>query len=171
MAALAVLAAVLCLVCFQWRQCRLGDIKVLDERLWYTPKQAADFVEALRKHDASAPFMYATTELTLDVVFPIAYGLLFSILLFRLYEHRGFFSHLYLLALGAAVFDVLENIFVVLLVVSYDGTPMRFAYVAATLTLVKWMLIVATMLAMFVGLFYCCQGIDGHGQQPEQPSG
>ena len=36
-----VLAALLCVADFQWRDARLGGLELLDTRQWYTPEQAA----------------------------------------------------------------------------------------------------------------------------------
>ena len=163
-AILAALAAVLCQVGFRWRLDRLGGINLLDTRQWYTPEQAAALFEALDRLDPNARTVYALTELSLDLVFPIAYGLLFSILLFRFFEDRGL--RLYLLPSGAATVDVLENISIALLSANYDGAPSSFAWMAATLTLLKSGLILATLLALFGGLIHWLTRTARRGPRP-----
>ena len=69
-------------------------------------------------------------------------------LLFRLF--RGG-AALYLLPLALALADALENITVAALALSYDGAPSPMAWLAAVFTLVKTVLIVATLAATCVG--------------------
>ena len=121
---------------------------MLDSRGWYTPEEAAALFDALDRLDASARVVYATTALTIDMVFPASYGLLFAILLFRLF--RGA-APLYLLPLALASADVLENVTVAVLALSHDGAPSQLAWLAAVFTLVKSVLIVATLATICVG--------------------
>ena len=95
---------------------------MLDGRGWYTPAEAAALFDALDRLDADARVVYATTALTVDMVFPASYGLLFAALLFRLF--RGG-APLYLLPLALALADVLENTTVAVLALSYGGSLLR----------------------------------------------
>ena len=70
------LAALLCLSGFEWRDARLGGLELLDTRQWYTPEQAAALFGALDRLDSRARAVYAWTEVSIDMVFPVAYGLL-----------------------------------------------------------------------------------------------
>ncbi len=131
-----------------WRQARLGGLDLLDSRGWYTPEEAAALFDALDGLDAGARVAYATTALTVDMVFPASYGLLFAILLFQLF--RGG-APLYLLPLALALADVMENVTVAVLALSHDGAPSTLAWLAAVFTLIKTVLIVATLAATCVG--------------------
>lgn len=137
-----------CVAGLVWRQARLTGLDLLDSRVWYDPEEAAALFDALDRVDASARAVYATTALTIDMVFPACYGLVFAALLFRLL--RGGWP-LYLLPLILAVSDVLENVTVAALVLSYDGEPSPLAWLAAALTLVKTALIGATLVAVCAG--------------------
>lgn len=137
-----------CVAGLAWRQARLAGLDLLDSRGWYTPEEAAALFDALDQLDASARVVYATTALTIDMVFPASYGLLFAILLFRLF--RGA-TPLYLLPLALASADVLENVTVAALALSHDGAPSQLAWLAAVFTLVKSVLIVATLATICVG--------------------
>ena len=95
--------------------------------------------DALDRHDADARAVYAWTELSLDMAFLAAYGLLFAILLLRQFGSR---VPLYLVPLAAAFADALENITVAALAASYDGMPSPVAWMAATFTLLKSALLV-----------------------------
>lgn len=141
----ALIGAVGCVAGLVWRQARLAGLDLLDGRGWYTPGEAAALFDALDRLDASARVVYATTALTVDMVFPAAYGLLFAVLLIRLFRGR---PPLYLLPLVLAIADVLENISIAVLAVSYNGESSRLAWLATAFTLVKTCLIVATLAAV-----------------------
>lgn len=144
LAALAGVAA--CVAGLVWRQVRLGGLGLLDSRGWYTPQDAAALFDALDRLDANARLVYAATGLTIDMAFPVAYGLLFAIVLVRLFR-----SPLYVLAFALAAADVLENLTVAVLALGHAGSPTPLAWLAAGFTAVKTMLIVATLGAAAVG--------------------
>ena len=142
------LAALLCLAGFEWRDARLGGLELLDTRQWYTPEQAAALFGALDRLDPRARAVYAWTEVSIDMIFPVAYGLLFALLLLRLFgDGRPF----YLLPITGAAADVFENISIAVLASTYDGTPSSWARVAAVFTLLKSGLILATLAAAVGG--------------------
>ncbi len=125
------------------RHHRLGGLELLDGRGWYTPEDAAALFGALDRLDADARLVYAATGLTIDMAFPIAYGLLFAILLFRLSQ-----VPLHLLPIALAVLDILENLTVAALALSYAGSPSPVAWLAGVFTLIKTALVYATLLAV-----------------------
>lgn len=136
-----------CVAGLAWRQSRLAGLDLLDSRGWYTPAEAAALFDALNQLEGSARFVYAITALTIDMVFPASYGLLLAVLLSWLL--RGG-APLHLLPLALASADVLENITVAALAFSYDGAATPLAWLAAVFTLIKTMLIVATLAVVFV---------------------
>ena len=144
----ALVGVVGCLAGLAWRQARLGGLDLLDSRGWYTPTDAAALFDALDRLDASARVVYATTALTIDMAFPAFYGLLFAVLLFRLF--RGG-APWYLLPLAVALADALENVTVAALALSYGGAPSPLAWLAAVFTAIKTALVVATLAATCVG--------------------
>ncbi len=147
-AALTVLAALLCLAGFQWREARLGGLELLDTRQWYTSEQADALFGALDRLDPRARAVYAWTEVSLDMVFPVAYGLLLALILLRIFEDGRPF---YLLPIAAAATDVFENISIALLASTYDAAPSSWARVAAVFTLLKSGLLLAALAAALGG--------------------
>ena len=139
-----VLVALLCMAGFQWRDARLGGLELLDTRQWYTPGQAADLFGALDRLGPRARAVYAWTEVSIDLIFPVAYGLLFALLLLRLFESGRPF---YLLPIAGAAADVFENLSIASLALTYDGAPTSWARVAAVFTLLKSGLLLATLAA------------------------
>ncbi len=145
----AVLAALLCLAAFQWRDARLGGLELLDTRQWYTPEQAAALFGALDRLDPRARAVYAWTEVSVDLLFPVVYGLLLALALLRLVGNG---RPLYLLPLAGAVADVFENISIALLAATYDGAPSSWTRVAAVFTLLKSVLLLAALAAVAGGV-------------------
>lgn len=137
-----------CVAGLAWRNARLAGLDLLDSRGWYTPADAADLFDALDGLDASARAVYAVTALTVDMVFPVCYGVLFAVLVSRLYRDG---PPLYLLAAAVALADALENITVAALALSFDGSPTALAWPAAVFTLAKTLLAVATLAVACVG--------------------
>ena len=143
-----VLAALLCVTAFEWRDARLGGLELLDTRQWYTPEQADALFGALDRLDPCARTVYALTEVSVDLIFPVAYGLLLALLLLRLFgDARPF----YLLPIAGAVADVCENISIALLAATYAGAPSSWTRVAAVFTLLKSMLILAALAVALAG--------------------
>ena len=124
----------------------MGGLELLDSRSWYTPADAAALFEALDQLDASARAVYAVTGLTIDMAFPVAYGLLFAILLVRLFR-----APFFLLPLATAAADMLENATVAVLALSYAGAPSPLAWLAAAFTLLKALFGYAGLAATCVG--------------------
>ena len=145
----AVLAALLCVAAFQWRDARLGGLELLDTRQWYAPEEAAALFVALDRLDPRARAVYAWTEVSVDLIFPVAYGLLLALALLRLYGNG---RPVYLLPLAGAVADVVENISIALLAAVYDGAPSSWARVAAVFTLLKSVLLLAALAAVASGV-------------------
>ncbi|MDE0231246.1 MAG: hypothetical protein OXI56_06335 [bacterium] len=147
-AAAASVGVAACVAGLVWRHSRLAGLELLDSRGWYTPDEAAALFDALDQLDGGARDVYAITALTIDMVFPACYGLLFAILLSRLF--RGG-PPLYPLPLALALADVLENATVAALVLGYGGGTTPLAWLAAVFTLIKTVLAVATLVAVFAG--------------------
>src|SRR5829696_6223373 len=92
---------------FELRSKTLGyENKTLDGR-WrgYSPEDARKLFADLGPDGRQ---LYASTERTLDVGFPLTYGLLFASLLILLYGQQGA-KYLVLVPLAAAVMDLAEN--------------------------------------------------------------
>ncbi len=87
--------------------------------------------------------------MSVDLIFPIAYGLLLAVALLRLFgDARPF----YLLPIAGAGADVFENISIALLAATYDGALSSWTRVAAAFTLLKSVLILMALIAAAGGV-------------------
>jgi len=115
----------------------------LDLRWGYTP---AEVEQAIAPLSPSRRDLAARAHLTLDVAYPLTYGLLFALLLARLWpQHRW-----WLLAPATVLADLTEN---ALLAALYWGYPQRLTWVpwASLATRLKWSLVGLIFLLLLGG--------------------
>lgn len=129
------------------------SIGMLDVTLGYLPQSALQAVEA---YGASGRTWYLITQWTADLLFPIAYTFLFSLILASLY-HRAFspdsaFQNLRWAPIGMMGFDYLENITISLLMLTYPNSPLALAVIASIASLLKWVLAATAGIALLAGL-------------------
>lgn len=136
MIALLVVANIACIAGFSWRE-RSFDIQKSPDayQRGYTSKQVHDFLQNIGSNGRS---LYVKTQLTLDVVYPVVYGLLFAMLLvvFFCWETT---RCVVLLPVATVVFDLLENFSTVFLAKTFTEEHVSdFAKVASIFTQAKW---------------------------------
>jgi hypothetical protein len=120
----------------------LADQKLtIDERLSYTPQEA---VALVRSYTDEARKFYRSTELTVDTLFPLTYGLFSALTVtYVIQESFAGSSWLWLLAapgLAAMLFDFAENVCVVSMLSRPTEEIRGLARAASVLTFVKWRL-------------------------------
>lgn len=146
--ALLFILFLLCSQGFEWRRKTFGyENRALDGRFWYSPDEARDFLRDIGERGRS---IYAATELTLDLLFPIIYGALFGILILHVYS-RGTARNLVLVPLLTAAADVLENLTAAYLAWQFDGRASAVARAAAVFTAAKSGLLVLSLILILVG--------------------
>lgn len=140
---------VLCQLGFEQRSKALGrQHEVLDARRWYTPREARDLLDDLGERGRC---LYASTELTLDLLFPVVYAGLFAGLIGNLYPRRTA-RGLVAIPICGALADCCENVSAAYLAWSFDGQEDPVAGVATVATLVKSVLFILSMVAIAVGV-------------------
>jgi hypothetical protein len=149
--ALLVILFVLCSQGFQWRSTVMReiagqDVRLFDVRSSYTPDEARELLETI---DERGRRIYAITQLTLDLMFPLIYGGLFVITLYKLY---GDPVYLLLVPLITVVADSLENLTTAYLALSYKGMVSPVARVASTFTVVKRSGLVISVALILAGI-------------------
>ena len=124
-----------------------NQIQLLESRRWYTPTDAEQFIGDLRDQN-QVPY-YVGTKVTLDVIYPITYGLLFAILLARTWGPR--FTWTLLFPFFTLVFNLLESGTIVYLFLTYDNGPSNVAWFAATCTMLKTILFLFSLVLVLNG--------------------
>ena len=129
-----------------------GGVGVIDLMFMPPPAQILSAIEA---YGSARPF-YIIVELTADILYPITYtffySLLITLLLRSAFSADSKLQWLNVLPFGAWVFDLLENVYIVTLLVNY---PAQSPIVAGMLTVVngiKWAFAGASILALLFGL-------------------
>jgi hypothetical protein len=143
--ALLVVGFIACQLGFDLRKSVLG--RAPDGRFWYTPDEVRNQFE---DWGAGHRALYAWTEVTLDLFFPLIYGTLFAALLARLFR-EGRLRGAVMVPIAAAAADLLENATLAFLAWSYDGRPSPLAWAAACFTAVKSVCFGASWLLLLAG--------------------
>src|SRR6187200_3264374 len=103
--AAALLVALACNAGFAWRKKAVAPDLLDGRRRGYTTEEAQELFDRLHEHGTLRT--YAWTQVSLDLAYPAAYGLLFSLLLSRLYRPQQAWV-LFFPAAGVAT-DLVEN--------------------------------------------------------------
>jgi hypothetical protein len=130
-----------------------GGTGPIDLQLFYTPEKVYSMVESYGEAGRAS---YRAFELTGDIIYPIVYTLFFSLFITWLFQ-RGFPSDskmqaLNVIPLGGWLFDLLENLGIVMMLSVFPSTPDALAWVTAIATLIKWLFAAATIVLILVGL-------------------
>lgn len=129
-----------------------GSIESLDTKIFYSPEEAYSTVGS---YGDSSQF-WIRTYLTWDIVNPVMYTLIFGISISWLFQ-RSFSpdSKLQMLnaaPVGAGLFDVLENIFNVILLAVYPARYSGVAWLGAVCTLGKTILLGTSAVLLLLGI-------------------
>lgn len=145
---LLILVFFFCFQAFNWRTAKLGyENQILDSRFWYTPAEAQSFLMSLGSEGRN---LYALTQITLDVIFPITYGALFAALIVHLYSAL-LAQRLLILPLGAAMADLGENFTTAYLAWSFTGSQSSLVWLALVFTLIKFALFITSLVLILIG--------------------
>ncbi len=116
----------------------------LDTEIAYN---ADDAYEIIENYTDSMRQRYIYGEVTLDLVFPVIYTLLFSFLIFFLFKN----TRLALFPFIQLIFDYLENTGIVILLSAYPNKIMWLATTTSVFSMVKWVLVGVTALIVLLG--------------------
>lgn len=130
-----------------------GGVGAIDFLIVYTPEKAYDMIAAYGRHGRQ---YYATIALTLDTVFPLLLALVFSLVLtyvfHRAYSREGVVQRAVLVPLAAMVSDLLENIGIATMLLTYPQRLPAVALMASAFSTVKWTAVLAEAILVVVGL-------------------
>lgn len=128
-----------------------NNYEILDSRFCYSPENAYKVIdlksEKFRKK-------YILNALTLDIIFPITYSLLFGIILTNLLKNfvstdSLWYSSRFIPFMGG-VSDVLENICISFLIIQY---PMKYpiiATISSQFTSIKWIIFISSLASIII---------------------
>lgn len=150
----------LCIQSFMWRSNKLmlsAENELLDSRFSYNPTDVQQFFAHLNKIDTNIDIannglkLYALTQVTLDFIFPLAYGILFTALIFILYQENPPQWLLWLPTL-AIVADIGENFTLAFLAWTYSESSSPLAWIAYIFTFTKWIMFFSSLLIIIIGI-------------------
>jgi hypothetical protein len=129
-----------------------GGAGFIDLLFSYTPEKAYSMIESYGDESRA---LYRTFAMTGDVIYPVVYSILFSLIITWLFQ-RSFASNsklqvLNVIPFGALLFDWLENIFIVTMLLLYPSTPTIVAKLASVCTTIKWGFGVVGILLVLIG--------------------
>jgi hypothetical protein len=131
-----------------------GDTEGLDyAKLYYTPEEAFATVAS---YDDVGRATLRVYYLTGDVVNPILYTSIFALLISWLFQ-RGFkpeskMRKLNVIPIGAAVFDLLENISIFIMLSVYPTQPTFVAWLSTVGTTTKYLFFYGSCVLVLIGL-------------------
>ena len=117
----------------------------LDTEYFYNAEDAYDIIG---NYTDSMRRTYILGELTLDLVFPVIYTLIFSFLIFMLFKN----ATLALFPLIQMIFDYLENTGIVIMLSAWPHKIMWLAGTTSVFSMIKWGLAGVSTLIIMVGL-------------------
>jgi hypothetical protein len=132
----------------------LGASGPMDLKLFYTPAEAYVMIQSYGEAGRSA---YRTSELTLDIFFPIAYTLFLALSISwlhqRAFDESSVFRRVNLLPLGVWLFDLTENLGIVALLSLFPAHLTSLFTLTAIATGLKWAFAGFTIFFLVFGLF------------------
>ncbi|MBC8029969.1 MAG: hypothetical protein H7Z16_07645 [Pyrinomonadaceae bacterium] len=142
---------------FKYRTKTLRDVSgvnnpTLDSDFFHTPQTA---YQLFGKLDDPSRQLYAWTEITADLIFPVIYSLFLSLLLiciFRKLSSVRVQQTLAMLPLMAMLSDFCENILIAFMLFAYPQVYLGVAWAASLFTKLKWILLTASLAAILFGL-------------------
>lgn len=125
----------------------------MDLQFFSTPQKLHSLAESYGEYGRA---FYRSTELTVDIIYPVIYTLAFGLLISWLFQ-RGFstgskMQRLNILPIGTWFFDLLENLGIVIILSAFPSRVTAVAWVTTILTMIKWMFAGASILLIVVGL-------------------
>ena len=145
-------------VIFPMRSARLQElagksVSIIDVMFAYTPAQVYELVSAYGEQGRQ---LYAVTELTVDLAYPILYnsllGLLMAIIFRSAFSSVSPWQKLPLLPLASWLADYLENVGITIMLMSYPQELDALAWVTSVFSTAKWTVGGACVILIVIGL-------------------
>lgn len=130
-----------------------GLQKPIDLLFFTPPAKMFAMIESYGEYNR---IFYRNTELTVDILHPVIYTLALGLFISWLFQ-RGFKSDskiqkLNAIPLGAWLFDLLENLGILILLSTFPAQLTVIAWLTTIFTMVKWTFVGASVLLIIIGL-------------------
>jgi hypothetical protein len=130
-----------------------NSVMPLDLMFFYTPQQAFEMMD---RYGEAGRSVYLRIEVTADIIYPIIYTLFYGLLLSWLFQ-RAFrpdsqMQKWNVMPVGAWLFDMLENVGIVSMLMMYPAQPEIMAWLTMLFGSLKWGFFVITVGLVLVGL-------------------
>jgi len=124
----------------------------LDDPIFYTPEQIYNILESWGENQRTIELWF---HLTWDFILPISMLFIFAIVISWLYQ-RAFnpeskYQNLNLIAF-VIILDLLENIFLAILIINYPYQLIIIAWIKSIITITKYIAIIPIVLIILIGL-------------------
>jgi hypothetical protein len=130
-----------------------GGVGAIGFLIVYRPEKAYQMLAA---YGPQGRQYYATIALTLDTIFSLASALVFSLILtylfHRAFSREGVLQRALLVPPAAMVADLLENVNIIAMLLTYPQKLPAIALLASAFSTVKWTAISAELVLVVVGL-------------------
>jgi len=118
-----------------------GELEKIDTKLYYT---SAEFYKIIAAYGDQGRQVYALSHLTADVLFPLVYAFFFGLLLSYIFQRAfpidSWVQGLNLVPFVLLIFDLIENLGVVILLLAYPTQMEGLARFTGIITSVKWII-------------------------------
>ena len=129
------------------------DLESIDTKFYYTPEE---FYEIIEPYGDQGRRVYALSHLTADVLFPLVYAFFFGLLIAFIFQRAflkdSWVQRLNLIPFALLIFDLIENLGVVILLLGYPTLMVGLASFTGVITSLKWILAGITMVLPLIGV-------------------
>ncbi len=126
------------------------SVRIIDLTFGFNPQKTLMMVS---EYGDAARSFYARTEMTTDIAYPIVYAFLYGIILSLLYRKTSY-AWVNVLPFIGLFFDYLENINIVILLITYPQQSLAIAILCEIFELMKWLTLGSFILVIIFGLAY-----------------
>ena len=129
-----------------------GELEKIDTKIYYSPAELYEIIDA---YGDQGRRVYAVSHLSADVLFPLVYSFFFGLLIAYIFQRAfpkdSWVQRLNLVPFVLLIFDLLENLGVVILLLAFPTQMEGLARFTGILTSVKWILAGITVALSVVG--------------------
>ncbi|MCJ7570116.1 MAG: hypothetical protein MUO58_21605 [Anaerolineales bacterium] len=129
-----------------------GTIEALDARIFYTPEEAFTTVGSYGEASGFWVLIYLTWDIVNPILYSLTFGLLISWLFQRSFKSDNKLQKLNMVPVGAGLFDLLENLSIVILLLAYPTQYSIVAWLSTVFTMSKIILLGVSILLILIGV-------------------